>query len=68
MKISRPWASSVCEKSPCISRSVGIVQLRTGPGPAHDRRLERIEEEQLLVVLFSPGTGPPRFAPKVLKR
>ena len=32
MLMRLPPLSSVCEKSPCISRSVGIVQFRAGPG------------------------------------
>jgi hypothetical protein len=32
MKISRPFASSVCEKSPCRSSAVGIRYSRTCPG------------------------------------
>ena len=32
MLMRRPCASSVCEKSPCISRSVGIVQFRASAG------------------------------------
>ena len=32
MKMSWPAAFSVCEKSPRISASVGMVQFRAGPG------------------------------------
>ena len=49
MLISRPWASSVCEKSPCISRVGRHRPVAQRSGTAHERRLDRVEEEELLL-------------------